>query len=304
MEMINRKFRLLIVAIILVTLMYSSSAAENNTIQNRTLAIKCVDDSLITMNQLAKDGFNTLRINDTLKTTIDLLNTQLEREKRNQGVDYTKIIDSCNNIERIKSLAYQAKDEIFVLNKEYLEFKTKSKDYSIDTSEVDILMKNLNQSIDDERYENVIEQIPIISNKMTEIESSATAFKLYYKTASRGVRQIIQDNLIILIIIFVLLIASLIVYKFYLKRKIIEKKIRKLEIEKKALQEMIKKIQREYFEENKMAEGEYNIRTKKFAELIRDIERQIPLYKEQLAMMGHYVSQTDKFEKNIYRQKK
>ena len=43
------------------------------------------------------------------------------------------------------------------------------------------------------------------------------------------------------------------------------------------------KIQKDYFQEGKIPEGEYNIKTKKYAELIRDIDRQIPLLQEELA---------------------
>ena len=40
--------------------------------------------------------------------------------------------------------------------------------------------------------------------------------------------------------------------------------------------------QRDYFQYGKIPEGEYNIKTKRFAELVRDIDRQVPLLKEEI----------------------
>lgn len=306
MEKINKFILLTGLIILFVTLSNLTSAAENNTITaNRAQAEKCFNDSIQTMSQLEKDGFNILRVNDTLKIAEDIFNTQIIKEKKNTTSDYTQVITSCDSIEKIRLLAYEAKDELFVLNKDYNDFKIKSQGYEINTTEVDVLMKALNQSFNDERYENLIEQIPIVNNKMIEVQSSATALNSFYKAASRGVKQIIQDNLTLIIVFFVILIGLLVIYRLYLKRRIIENKIARLEVEKKALQEMIKRIQKQYFEEGKMAEGEYNIRTKKFAELIRDIERQIPLLKEEIAMMGpSKTSITQEFEKKIYKRKK
>lgn len=281
------------------------SAAENSTTTTKSDAEKCINGSQTIIDQLANDGFNTIRIQDIIKSSKEILDAQKVRENKNQSTDYSKIIASCQSIEQIKFLAYSAKDEIFVLNKEYDNFKNKSISYGLNTSEVDILMKILNQSMSDERYESVIQQIPIINQKIIETEASATTVNLYYNTVSRGLKQIILDNLTSIIVIFVLLIAFLIFYKAYLRRKILERRIKGLEIEKKIIQDMIKRIQREYFEEGKMPEGEYNVKTKKFAELIRDIERRIPMLKEEIAMMNSYFrSDKTDFEKKIYKRNK
>ena len=48
---------------------------------------------------------------------------------------------------------------------------------------------------------------------------------------------------------------------------------------------MVKKIQKDYFEVGNVAENDYTIKTKRYAEIVRDIDRQIPLLYEQLAEM-------------------
>jgi len=66
----------------------------------------------------------------------------------------------------------------------------------------------------------------------------------------------------------------------------IERKIQRLELRKEKILDIIKDAQREYFQDGKMSEGIFNIKTKKLAELIRDIDRQIPMLRERLAELG------------------
>jgi len=68
--------------------------------------------------------------------------------------------------------------------------------------------------------------------------------------------------------------------------KIIENKINNLELRRKTLQGLMKKTQLDYFQNGIISEGNFNLRTKKFAEFIRDIDREIPLLKEDLVKIN------------------
>lgn len=65
-----------------------------------------------------------------------------------------------------------------------------------------------------------------------------------------------------------------------------ERKIQNLEMRKKTLKGLIMKTQGDYFNSGNMSESAYEIRTKKFAEIVRDIDRQIPLLQEELVKIG------------------
>ena len=58
------------------------------------------------------------------------------------------------------------------------------------------------------------------------------------------------------------------------------------------------KTQREYFNEGSISEGTFNIKIKKLAELVRDIERQIPLLQEGLAKIDWENKKLDKSQKS------
>jgi len=67
-----------------------------------------------------------------------------------------------------------------------------------------------------------------------------------------------------------------------ISRILIRRKIAFSERRKVAIRNLIAKIQKEYFGQGKVGSKNYHIRMKKYGELIRDINRQIPLLREQL----------------------
>ena len=59
-------------------------------------------------------------------------------------------------------------------------------------------------------------------------------------------------------------------------------KFNHLMTQKKALNTLIQNMQKSYFKTKKLSETEYTIKLKKFKELIRDIDRQIIVLKEEM----------------------
>jgi hypothetical protein len=90
------------------------------------------------------------------------------------------------------------------------------------------------------------------------------------------------DNWIVIIIILGMLIALFFIYKNTIRQLLIKGKIKKLEKRKNIVKELVIKTQKDYFDKGSISEGNYNIRIKKLTELIRDIDKQIPLLKEKL----------------------
>ena len=59
-------------------------------------------------------------------------------------------------------------------------------------------------------------------------------------------------------------------------------KFNHLMTQKKALNTLIQNMQKSYFKTKKLSETEYTIKLKKFKELIRDIDRQVMVLKEEI----------------------
>ncbi len=270
-KMRMRKF-LLVFFIIILGLNFACAYSTTNS--TSADAFRCLNTSNQIMAQMAEDGFNVQRINDSIKSTTQIYDAQIILEARNLKADYSVIISSCQNIEQIEKSAYDAKDMLFSFNQEYEDFKNKVKNYNINTTAVDLTVAGINQEMKDERYEKIIEEVPKAEDLMARVETEATTMNLFYSTITGGIKKFFVNNYLTILIIAALFLAFFIVYRLRLKKYLIKRKLQKLEIERKVLKDMIKQTQSDYFQEGKISQGIYNIKTKKYAEIIRDIEPQ------------------------------
>ena len=65
----------------------------------------------------------------------------------------------------------------------------------------------------------------------------------------------------------------------------IKKEINALNVRKRTLNDLIKKLQKSYFGSKTMSETEYRVKLEKFKNMIRDVDRQIPLLNEELVKL-------------------
>lgn len=273
-----------------------------NSLSEKEEAEKCLAKSEKIMQELSENNFSVQRINDSIRTAWEIFELESKKESVNQS-DYSLVFSYCNETTDIKTAAYEASDEIYSLEKNYLElslklsnFDNESAIYS-DIQELNYMMIAVRQEMADERYEEVINMADEISKKITEVDASATTTSLFYQSLSKNLKEFFYNNYLYFLGFIFLCFAFYIFYKLKLRKYFIKRKILRLEVEKKVVQDMLKQLQREYFEKLGISEGEYRIKTKKFAEIIRDIERQIPLFREELAKMnGKLINTKNKIE--------
>ena len=77
------------------------------------------------------------------------------------------------------------------------------------------------------------------------------------------------------------LITTFLVLNRTIRRKLIEKKLKAVRLRKETLKGIIKQNQDDYFNKGIISEETFYIRNSKLGEMVRDIDRQIPLLLEQ-----------------------
>lgn len=267
--------------LLLVVLLVSStslvSAADEEDYVNRQEADDCLAESQNLMGQLMADGFNSVRINDTMQQAQSLYDDAVEKKRK----DYVLVTDKCTQIQVIYNLAYNSRDEFEVLQKFYTESVTEI----MNTSEVDKLMINIEEEIWNERYERIEELIDEAYEEIINLESSYTTFEILKRNSRNFLIRFFTYNWEIKLIIFTILAILYFVYRKRIWSKYIKSKMHRLELRRKTIKGMVRNTQKQYFEHGTLAEGIYNIKTKKFAELIRDIDRQLPILQEELTKL-------------------
>lgn len=270
-----------------------ASAEQNLTIQEQASA--CLADSENILNELLEDGFNIERINDTLKTANNLYEGQLALNQKNKNYDLSSVLVYCDEIKNIKEMAYIARDEFDALSKFYNESFDFEKE--TDVQSIDEILNEIKNEIESERYEKVKPLVDKAYQEIVNVQAEQTTLKVFYENTARGIKRFFEKNWIYLSSFIVLVFILFFIYGKTISKWIIKRKIQMLELRKETLKKLIQEAQRDYFQYGKIPEGTFNIKTKKLAEMIRDIDRQIPMLYEELVKTGLKKSNAKKDKK-------
>lgn len=243
---------------------------SQNLSSSKEQAQICLNYSEDILLELENASFSIERVNDTLTQAKALYADTLTKRKD----DYTLTINLCNDIKRIKDLAYSSQDQFDALKKFYVGSLTPE----MNTTEIDSLMENIKTEIQSERYEKVEPLINDGYEKIINLKSSYTTLNIF----NRNLRNFFVRNWQSILITILVIAIPLFLFRKKISRSIIKSHLDSLIVRKKTLKGLIRQTQKDYFESGKISEGMYNIKTKKFAELIRDIDRQTPLLEEEL----------------------
>ncbi|MBU3905148.1 MAG: hypothetical protein KJ906_03305 [Nanoarchaeota archaeon] len=230
-----------------------------------------------TITEMIKAGFNTARVNDTYILAKDEFDSKVILEGRGQDVSYTTIIVKLDTITAVRNEAFMVNDEMVALQ---IIIEPLDRE---ELPETFVLYDKAIYEFNSERYETCLELINQVYDKMGEEQSSQATLFVFYESTSKTIKGFLLNYWKeILYTIAAIIIIGIVTYRRF-SVYITENKIKDLEIKKEVLKTLIRDAQKEYFEKNKMSETEYHIKIAKFSEMIRDIERQIPLLKEVLA---------------------
>jgi hypothetical protein len=230
------------------------------------------------VNRMAFDGFSVQRLNDSLLLIGALIDTQKMIEVEGGKTDFSLIDSKFSAFDKLVNLAYSASDELVAL-----EQSISQQTYLHNDSEIYKKLFTAKENLNSERYEQTLTLIDEIYSDLSELNAFNIKVAAAYDLASRNFTNFLKSNwkvlLISVVIIYVLYVVSINrIICYFLK-----KKISLLELRRDAVKSLIMKVQKEYFQKKTLGEMTYAIRIRKYAELTRDINRQISVCKEELA---------------------
>lgn len=229
------------------------------------------------MGALLDSGLPIIRYNDTLAFATQIYEAQIALENASGKADYSLVQEKIKELRALKQNALRASDELKVLEMTINQTK------GIDLAPVIEIYGEARNEFNSERYEESIKLIDTAYKKISELEAVETKIKAIYDAGSRNIMGFLNERwkdiaLAALAVAIIYLLTHTTVSAWFIKRK-----IRSLEMRRNSIKGLLSKAQKAYFEERSLGETSYYVRTKKYGELIRDINRQIPLLKEELA---------------------
>jgi hypothetical protein len=269
-----KKVILLFVLILSVSFVF----AEGN-LTSKEIATSCLNESYSVLDEIASYNLSVVRFNDSLTKAQDLYDAQIIIEGRKGKPNYDLIISYCDQIKKLKSDAINAVDTYSV----FLNFYHTTLDQNVNSSSVDAIVNQIDAEIAGERYDNVPRLIDQGYIEISKVKSEQTALVLAYRATTRGVGGFLKDNWIILVSLLILLLAFYLLYRTRISLWILKRELNNLLLRKDTLKNLMSSTQKDYFQYGKIPEATYRMRIKNFGELVRDIDRQIPLLQKEIA---------------------
>jgi len=274
----NKFFIIILIGIIFLLAFIKNSSAiginpSNESAQAKELLAQAEKD----INEMIGKNISVNRVNETYQEALQLYSAQSALEEKGGRANYKLVISYAEEVDSIKQVAIQANDELTVFEETYQEAEKHT-----NLSEMQSEYNSIIQSFKDERYEDTLNLIKKGYDRISEIQSSQIALNSFYLATSRTIKNFFIENwLKILIGLFTLTILTLIFWNSFTKL-MFRIKLNNLFIQKKSINKLLKGMQESYFKTKKLSESEYKVKLSKFKELIRDIDRQIMVLKEDM----------------------
>lgn len=256
---------------------------EENQTFNFTYS-KQHDEALVQLGQAnvsiarMKDaGFPYIRSQDIYLTAMQWFEGQSALELADGTPDYRFVIEKVAEIKTIERESFSVNDDLRAL-----AMRIQNATIEVNRSEVLNMQAQARQEFLDSRFEEARRIVNNAYDKISELEAETTRSKTLAESARRNIETFLQENWQKIVAVFAVIIVIFLVFQKQIRRFLIEVKIHTLTMEKAVLDSMLKNLQKDYFESGKVNELSYHIKTKKFGDIVRNINRQIPLLKEEL----------------------
>lgn len=264
------------VLIVLFTVFILTSAAAGQKAQEAEEALEEAENIIEEMN---KSEIPTQRASDLYEQANSSYQTQLERNRSGKETDYTTVSNTVDQIKELRTEAFRVKDRLEILRSRIDEL---DEEENLNLSEAKNQLEDAETEFQDERFERSQEHIDNAYQEISEAQSAVTQAQAFTSATQDRFTSFIQENWEKLVAaLTVLSLSGFLGLKEY-RIHSLKKKKRELKQKREVLQDLIAEAQNDYFQKNEMAESTYNTRTEKYGEMIRDINRQLPLIDEEL----------------------
>lgn len=275
---INYFFVIILIGIMFCLVFVQGSSATTTKLSNESIQAKeSLSQAEKDITEMAEKNIPISRVNETYQEALQLYSAQLALEEKGGRADYKLVISYTSDINSIKKTAIQASDELIIFKDTYEEAEKHA-----NLSEMQEEYNSILLSFKDERFEDTLELIKKGYDRISEIQSSQTALNSLYLATSRSIKNFFIKNWIKITIFCSVILFLILIFWNNFKKLMFRIKLNNLFIQKRAINKLLKNMQEGYFKTKKLSESEYNIKLKKFKELIRDIDRQIMVLKEDM----------------------
>ncbi len=271
-------YKLMVLIVLIGLLSINSSLALITKPSNESIQAKeSLNQAKKDISEMTEKNIPIKRVNETYYEALQLYSAQSALEEKASKADYRRIIEYVSEINSIKKISIEANDELKIFIEAY-----KNARKNTNLSEMQEEYNQILLSFNEERFEETLKLIKDGYDRISEIQSSQTAIKLFYISTQKTIKNFLAKYGLKIVVIICISLIILLIFQDRLKKLKRKRKFNNLTIQKKAINHLIEDMQKSYFKTKKLSETEYNIKLKRFKEFIRDIDRQLMVLKEEM----------------------
>lgn len=282
----NKGLFLIIMAILIIALPTTVLAIDTNAYQEqRQDAVNKINLIKDKIEEMKENEFTTTRLEDEFTILRQINENNLFKMTNDQLPDFEQFNTRYRSIEEIISIAYQAKDELFALNKAISDLSGE-----INTDQAKELYLEAEKEFIDERYEFATKKIDSTYEKLIELQGIQAKANAAYQATKQNLSNFLIENKFGIAAIIIVPILTYLIFRKKLKLNTLNNQINSIKFEIDVLKNEIKKAQEVYFVEGKIPEGEYSIKVKLYGDKIRELNRNLALFEEDKEiLLNHQV---------------
>jgi len=240
-------------------------------------ALAGLREANLSVQNMMRSGLPYAQSQDLYQVALQYFSGQAALEAVGQKADYSFVLGNTAQIKSIEQQATEVSDDLKALD---TRLAGVAQDVNITAAKADA--NSAHKEFNDGRFEEAKPLINSAYDKATQAEAEATRSKALLESTRRTLEVFLQDNWQTIVAIVVAAAVIFFIFQKQIRRFSINTKISALTAERGVLEGMIKDLQKDYFDTGKINELSFHIKTKKYGDLIRNINRQLPLLKEEL----------------------
>ncbi|MFQ6136703.1 MAG: hypothetical protein ACE5PM_05945 [Candidatus Hydrothermarchaeales archaeon] len=262
---------LIAIFLLAISITFVVGAQEKQLEVTEEDALAAISQAELDIREMSERGFGVVYVNDRL---IEARNALLVGGKTN----YALVLVKAEEISKRKDRAYGIRDSLRALKLRIEELSGRG----LDTAKAGEIYIAASDAFRKENYDEAEELVFQANKNLSDVEAEYTVFRARYNAARDNTISYLKEHWRgISMALALLLVIGLISYDKFESMKT-RRRLDDMEIEKKVLVEQMKKAQIDYFNKGLMSRESYDIKMRKYREMMVKIEEGIPVLRTRL----------------------
>lgn len=242
---------------------------------NETLALLAGANA--SAGRMASAGLPTSQARDLLEIAWQWFDGQTALERSGGKPDYSFAVQKVSEIEAIEQSSFALNDELKALGK-----RIDGADPNADLTETRKLLGEAKAEFSDGRLDNAKALINRAYEEVSSAEADAVHSRTMVESTRRNIETFLSENWKTMLAAIAGALIFFFLFQRHIRRFLANARLKSLIREREVVESMLKALQKDYFGKKSVTELTYHIKTKQYGDVIRNINRQLPLVKEEI----------------------